>query len=203
MHTNCNCGKLKTKKSSREPLKNLRLLHHSNQNKVNFTIFQLKINIIMEEIITNSIGSMIASHQEPENFLCKVCGKILGSKDTFKRHWKLHVEDTANQCSCGYQSPGPDAFRRHLSTKVHHTKVSKKNTEKTSRPNVMHKLETRPYQANPNSVSSYLYQQTMPKHRALPMDTTRSRCTNQNFKTLLHKRSYYHTSHTYRTTTRS
>ena len=29
----------------------------------------------------------------------------------------------------------------------------------------MHKLETRPYQVNPNSVSSYIYQQTMPKNK--------------------------------------
>ena len=29
----------------------------------------------------------------------------------------------------------------------------------------MHKLESRPYQANPNSVSNYLYQQTMPKNK--------------------------------------
>ena len=50
----------------------------------------------MEEIITNSMSGMIASHQEAENILCEVCGKILGSKDAFERHWKLHVEDPTN-----------------------------------------------------------------------------------------------------------
>ena len=33
-----------------------------------------------------SLSGMKASYQEPENFLCEVYGKILGSNDTFKRH---------------------------------------------------------------------------------------------------------------------
>ena len=118
---------------------------------------------MMEEIITNSMSGMKISHQELEIFLCEVCHKILGSEDTFKRHWKLHVADTTNQCPCGYKSPRLDAFRRHLSTKVHHTKVS--TYRETPRLKVMYKLETRPYQVNPNSVSGYLYQQTIPKNK--------------------------------------
>ena len=42
LHTNHDSGKLTTKQSSRERLRKFRLLHHSNQNKVNFTTFHPK-----------------------------------------------------------------------------------------------------------------------------------------------------------------
>ena len=118
----------------------------------------------MKKTVTYFINYRIALHQEFDNILCKVCGKILDSMDTFKRHWKnLYIEDTTNQYPYGYQSPRQDTFRIHLSR--HYSKVCTNNTEKTPRPNVLHKLETRPYQDKPISVASYLYQQTKPKNK--------------------------------------
>ena len=73
------------------------------------------------------MSGMIASHHEPDNLLCEVCGKILGSVDTFKRHLNLHVEHTSNQWPCGTSHLDEmhlEDISRHHSNARHHTKVS-------------------------------------------------------------------------------
>ena len=75
--------------------------------------------------------------------------------DMLKRHLNCHTDETYRCQRCKYTSPRRDAIRRH---------TSRQKTDKDlCRPTM--ELETKPYQANPSPVNSYLYQQTMPKYK--------------------------------------
>ena len=81
--------------------------------------------------------------------------------DRFKRHLNCYTDETYKCPMCKYTSPRMDAIRRH----------SSRHTEK-GQPRPTMTLEPKPYQVNPSSVNSYLYQETMPKNkRGFPMDS--------------------------------
>ena len=105
-----------------------------------------------------------------EKYLCDYCGHLLGSKDTFRRHLMTahHDKIKGHQCSiCSYSTARLDSSRRHLKSN-HHYKRARDVTKYIMDFLYSHMerspIETRPYQADPSTRESYIYQQTMPKN---------------------------------------
>ena len=139
--------------------------------------------------IKPTTNHMLLTQKEYNTYLCHICGKTLGSMDTLKRHLDCHADETYKCPRFKYASPGMDAVRRHTDKEL-------------PRPTVTQ--ETKPYQVNPSSVNRYMYQQTMPKQRGFPMDTTWTwYLTTRNFKTISYKWANYHTPCSCKTTSRS
>ena len=115
-----------------------------------------------------------SNHQnDSEKYLCDYCGHLLGAKDTFRRHRMIthHDKTKEHQCSiCGYSTARLDSIRRHLKSN-HHSKraryVTKYITDFPNSPRERFPFETRPYQVEPSTRESYIYQQTMPKNKEM------------------------------------
>ena len=105
--------------------------------------------------IKPTTNHLLITWKEYNTYLCHMCGKTLGSMDTPKRHLNCHTDETYKCPMCKYTSPRMDAIRRHSPR----PKTDKEPSWATMA------LETKPYQANPSSVNSNLYQQTMPKNK--------------------------------------
>ena len=108
-----------------------------------------------------------------ENYLCKYCGHLLGSKDSFRRQLKtIHYSKTReHSCSiCGFSTVRLNSIRRHLKSR-HHSKrardVTKYILDFLNSPREKSLIETKPYQADPSTGNSYIYQQTMPKNKEM------------------------------------
>ena len=115
------------------------------------------IKIKNKQGIKPTTNHRIISQNEYNTYLFHICGKTLGSMDTLKRHLDSHTDETYKCPMCTYNSPRKDAIRRHSSRQ--------KTDGEPSRPTMATRLETKSYQANPTSVNSYLYQQTMLKNK--------------------------------------
>ena len=105
-----------------------------------------------------------------EKYLCEYCS----STDSFRRHLKtIHYSKTRkHQCSiCGFSTARLDSIRGHLKSN-HHSKrardVTKYILDFLNPPKAKAPIKTRPYQADPSTSNSYIYQQTMPKNEMFP-----------------------------------
>ena len=106
-------------------------------------------------------------------YLCKCCGQLLGSLDTFRRHLKkIHYSKTRehNYSICGFLTMTLDSIRRHLKLN-HHSKRARDITtyimDFLDPPKARTPIETSYYKADLSTSNSYIYQQTMPKNKEM------------------------------------
>ena len=85
---------------------------------------------------------------------------MYNNMENLKRHLKNHT-NSYNCPECKYSSPRKDTLKRH--SKTHRSQDLLSNLEAQTPEKT--RLETKLYQADPTSMNSYIYQQSLPKNK--------------------------------------
>ena len=118
----------------------------------------------------NDVQPMDYQVEQQLSILCDICGKFFQHKSTFNRHIEhFHTELSKFECKhCDRSFSRLDNIRRHIKN-VHNDALgpSIKRTLPTldvsPPPAKTYRLDTKPYYSEPQSSSSYVYQQNLKK----------------------------------------
>ena len=102
-----------------------------------------------------------------DKLLCHICRNIFSYIEMLNRHLGNHQSNTLNCPNCKYTSPRKDALKRHAKKHIRTDcrSLTANNYHQTQTKGSKSRIETKAYQADSDSVNSYIYQQSLPKNK--------------------------------------
>ena len=104
-----------------------------------------------------------------DKLLCNICGNMFSYIETLNRHLGSLQNNIFNCPNCKYTSPRKYVLKRHAKkhTRTECRLLTANNYHQTQTKGSKSRTETKAYQADPDNVNSYIYQQSLPKNKEI------------------------------------